>query len=80
MSHGGRGEGTDPVGTAFALVLGVLVAVGLVTPALSAEAGVRLGGIVLDPVATALVVGVLSILVVPIGTFVLYQLYALSDR
>lgn len=77
--RGGRG-GDDAFGTALALVLGVVVGVVLATPALPAEAGLRLGGIVLDPVETALVVAALSILVVPLGTFALYQLFALSDR
>lgn len=74
------GDRSDPLGTALALVLGVLVGVALVTPALPADAGVQFGGVVLDPVETALVVAALSVLLVPLGTLALYQLFALSDR
>lgn len=80
MSFGGTGDGNDAFGTALALVLGVLVAVVLAIPALPADASLRLGTVVLGPVETALVVGVLSILLVPLGTFALYQVFALSDR
>lgn len=80
MSFGGTGDGDDAFGIALALVLGVLVAVVLAIPALPADASLRLGAVVLGPVETALVVGALSILLVPLGTFALYQLFALSDR
>lgn len=80
MSFGGTGDGNDAFGTALALVLGVLVAVVLAIPALPADASLRLGTVVLGPVETALVVGALSILLVPLGTFALYQVFALSDR
>lgn len=80
MRRGAPGDGNDAFGTALALVVGVLVAVLLAMPALPAGAGVRLGGLVLDPVETALVVAALSILLVPLGTFALYQVFALSDR
>lgn len=75
-----RGDGEDPLGTALALALGVLVGVALATPALPTDAGVQLGGLVLGPVETALVVAALSVLLVPLGTFALYQLFALTDR
>lgn len=74
------GNGGDAVGTALALLVGVLVGVGVATPALPAGASLRLGGVVLGPVEAALLAAALSILLIPLGTFALYQLFVFSDQ
>lgn len=74
------GNGGDAVGTALALLVGVLVGVGVATPALPASASLRFGGIVLGPVEAALLAAALSVLLIPLGTFALYQLFVFTDQ
>jgi hypothetical protein len=71
----------DPRGATVALVLGVAVGVALAVPALPEDGlAIRVGGVALDTVGTVLVASALSVLLLPLGLFSLYQLFALADR
>lgn len=72
---------SDPTGVAVALVLGVGLGAALAVPALPPGGlGVQIGGVELDTVGTVLVVSALSVLLLPLGLFSLYQLFSLADR
>lgn len=72
---------SDPAGVAIALALGVGLGAALAVPALPPGGlGVQVGGFELDTVGTVLVVSALSVLLLPLGLFSLYQLFALADR
>lgn len=72
---------SDPTGVAVALVLGVGLGAVLAVPALPPGGlGVQIGGFELDTVGTVLVVSALSVLLLPLGLFSLYQLFSLADR
>lgn len=78
-----RGARSDPGADAFevslALGLGVVVGLTLAFPALPSGA-VAVGGFEVDAVGAVLLASVLSVLVVPLGTYVLYQLFFLAER
>jgi hypothetical protein len=82
-SRGGSGSrlenGADAFGVSLALGLGVVVGLALAFPALPSGA-VAVGGLELDAVGAVLLASVLSVLVVPMGTYVLYQLFFFADR
>jgi len=69
----------DAFGVSLALGLGVVVGLTLAFPALPSGA-VGIGGFEVDAVGAVLLASVLSVLVVPMGTYVLYQLFFLADR
>ncbi|TSD15408.1 hypothetical protein DP107_06095 [Haloglomus irregulare] len=71
----------DPAGVAVALALGVAIGAALALPALPPGGlGVAVGSVELDTVGTVLVVSALSVLLLPLGLFSLYQLFSLADR
>ena len=79
--HGSKLEtGPDAFGVAVALGVGVVVGLVLGLPALPSGAVTVGGGIEVDAVGAVLLASVLSVLVVPVGTYVLYQLFFLADR
>lgn len=73
-----RREG-DASGVAAATGVGVLLGVLLLAPALP-TGSVTVAGISLGTVGAALLAGALAVLVVPLGTLALYQLFFLVDR
>lgn len=66
----------DPFGTAVAFALGTLAGLLLAAPAFPSGLTIPGQTVQLGPVETALFVAGLSILVVPLGVFVLYVLFA----
>jgi len=77
--NGGLEHGPDAFGVALALGVGALVGLFLGFPALP-SGSVAVGGIEIDAVGAVLLASALSVLVVPFGTYVLYQLFFLADR
>lgn len=78
---GTRTRERDALGTVVTFALGVLVGLVLAFPALPrGEAAPSVGGVTLDPTSTALLVAALSVVLLPLGMFTLYQLFALLDR
>lgn len=75
-----RQETGDPLGTAVALVLGALVGIALVTPALPESAALRVGNTSFGTVGTAMIAGALAVVLLPLGIITLYQVFALVDR
>ena len=78
-SRSGLESGADAFGVSLALGLGVVVGLALAFPALPSGA-VAVGGLEVDVVGAVLLASVLSVLVVPMGTYVLYQLFFLADQ
>lgn len=72
-------HGPDAFGVSLALGLGVVVGLVLALPALPSGA-VAVGGLEVDAVGAVLLASILSVLVVPMGTYVLYQLFFFADR
>jgi hypothetical protein len=71
----------DPAGVAVALALGVGLGSVLAVPALPPGGlALQAGGVALDTVGTVLVVSALSVLLLPLALFSLYQLFSLADR
>ena len=66
----------DSLGTAMAFALGILVGLLVAAPAFPTGLNVTVSGAELGPIETALLVAALSILVLPLGVFVLYFLFA----
>lgn len=75
-----RTRQADPLGTAVALALGSLVGIALAAPALPPGLSLRLGGTSIGTVGTAMLVGALAVVLLPIGILALYQVFALMDR
>jgi hypothetical protein len=73
------GRELDGFGLSLALGVGVAVGLALAFPALPSGT-VDVGGVRFDAVGAVLVASVLSVLVVPLGTYALYQLFFLADR
>lgn len=72
-------HGPDAFGVSLALGLGAVVGLVLALPALPSGA-VAAGGLEVDAVGAVLLASILSVLVVPMGTYVLYQLFFFADR
>lgn len=72
-------RGPDGFGVSIAIGVGVVVGLALGLPALP-SGSVAVGGFDVDAVGAVLLASVLSVLVVPLGTYVLYQLFFLADR
>lgn len=69
----------DLVGNAVGFVLGILVGLLLAAPAFPRGVEVSIGSSTLSPAGTALVAGVLAVLFVPVGVFVLYIVFATAE-
>lgn len=65
----------DTVGTAIAFALGILVGLLVAAPAFPRGLNVTVSGAELGPIETALLVAGLSVLILPLGVFVLYFLF-----
>lgn len=65
----------DSVGTAMAFALGIVVGLAVAAPAFPPGLTVTVSGAELGPIETALLAAGLSILVLPLGVFVLYFLF-----
>lgn len=65
----------DTVGTAIAFALGILVGLLVAAPAFPRGLSVTVSGAELGPIETALLVAGLSVLILPLGVFVLYFLF-----
>jgi hypothetical protein len=76
---GGLEHGPDAFGVALALGVGTLVGLFLGLPALP-SGSVAVVGLEVDAVGAVLLASALSVLVVPFGTYVLYQLFFLAER
>ncbi|MFC7227198.1 hypothetical protein N0B31_07270 [Salinirubellus salinus] len=72
-------RGPDAFGVSIAIGVGVVVGLALGLPALPSGT-VAVGGFDVDAVGAVLLASVLSVLVVPLGTYVLYQLFFFADR
>ncbi|WP_255195607.1 hypothetical protein [Halorarius litoreus] len=66
----------DTVGTAISFAIGILVGLLVAAPAFPAGLTVTVSGAELGPIETALLVAGLSVLILPLGVFVLYFLFA----
>jgi hypothetical protein len=77
--NGGIEHGPDAFGVALALGVGALVGLFLGLPALP-SGSVAVVGLEIDAVGAVLLASALSVLVVPFGTYVLYQLFFLAER
>lgn len=69
----------DVFGNAVGFVLGILVGLIVVAPAFPRGVELSLGGMTLGAVGSALVVGAIAVLFVPIGVFVLYLVFAMAE-
>ncbi|WP_255149248.1 hypothetical protein [Halorarius halobius] len=65
----------DPLGSAVGLAVGVLVGLLVAVPALPTGVELTVSGAAVGPVGSALLVGALSVLVVPFGVAALYFLF-----
>jgi zinc transporter ZupT len=65
----------DSLGTAVAFALGILVGLLVAAPAFPAGVSLTVSGAELGPIETALLIAALSVLVLPLGVFVLYFLF-----
>ena len=66
----------DTVGAAISFAVGIAIGLLVAAPAFPAGLTVTVSGAQLGPIETALLVAALSILVLPLGVFVLYFLFA----
>lgn len=73
-----RDRGPDGFGVSIALGVGVVLGLALGFPAFPSGT-VAVGGFDVDAVGAVLLASVLSVLVVPLGTYVLYQLFFFAD-
>lgn len=69
----------DVAGNTVGFVLGILVGLLLAAPVFPRGVALSIGGSNLGPSGTALVAGVLAVLFVPIGVFVLYIVFATAE-
>jgi zinc transporter ZupT len=65
----------DSLGAAMAFALGILVGLLVAAPAFPTGVSVTVSGAELGPIETALLVAALSVLILPLGVFVLYFLF-----
>lgn len=66
----------DTVGTAMAFALGIAIGLAVAVPAFPPGLSVTVSGAELGPIEAALLAAGLSVLVLPLGVFVLYFLFA----
>lgn len=66
----------DTVGLSVAFLLGGVVGALLASPVLPQNLNVTVGGSQLGPIASALLIGVVVVVVIPLGVFLLYGFFA----
>jgi hypothetical protein len=69
----------DAFGNAVGFVLGILVGLIVVAPAFPRRMELSLGEVTLGPVGSALVVGAIAVLFVPVAAFILYLVFAMAE-
>lgn len=69
----------DAFGNAVGFVLGILVGLLVVAPAFPRGVSLSVGDVTLGAVGSALVVGALAVMFVPVGVFILYIVFATAE-
>lgn len=76
---GVQSSSNDVVGNAVGFVLGVLLGLLLAAPAFPRGVTLSIGSESLGPAGTALVVGALAVLFIPVGVFGVYIVFANAE-